>query len=475
MGRELQLAKRMVLMAFLLWPIATAEATSYYFPRRIRLWHKNADGALQVENLDEKFDLSQPQSKREDVIRVAIYISGSKSQTEFIDNFLESFPHLQKLTITTHDGPYPIGRSLPKLAKLDSLNLQSAILEPAVLGACTNLRHLQLRFSTKKRDPNAQPSESLGENLMKLSKLENLELSSFDELDKLGSEDLIRAIQTLPNLKKLVLKYNFLSADALYQWNSAPFASKASLKELHFSYLRLNSEKLSIIAAAMPQFTELTVLNLPGSAVTPEVADVLFPGLSHTIQHLDLSQTTPQDCHSYAHLIDLSRRAPNITTLDLSYSDIGDDGVANLVFAIQEGRLDNITKLLLTRAGITEKGATLLATALPRLSKLDFLSLQENPLGDAGVKLLVNDLRKVTSLQRLDLCQVGISSETTDYIRAQLGDKPGIQIRIEGKESDFGRFSFEHAGPCRVFSALGMKTWFDKNENWYEEYGGWLE
>jgi Ran GTPase-activating protein (RanGAP) involved in mRNA processing and transport len=376
-------------------PIVSVEATSYYFPRRIRMWHKTSEQPLQIENLDKEYDLSLTQPNRENVVRLAIYVAGDKPQLEHLDNLIESCPNLERLTITTHGSYYRINRSLSKLTKLKQLKLSGIVLDPLSLGSLTNLQHLELRFEDSlhhfsKKDIDQQSYVELGANLAKLVHLETLSLSSFLKLDNQSTANLIDALQNLPALKTLTLQYDFLDRNALSRWNSAPFVSRGSLRELHLPYMRLDSERLGYVAMAMPQFANLTFLNLAGSSVDVETADNLFLALSNTIQHLDLSQTTSEQCHQYGQLFDFAHKAENLTTLDLSHSTIGDEGIQKLALAIQEGALDQITKLLLTKVGMTAHGAASLENVLPRLSKLKHLSVDGNLLGDEGVNSLIS-------------------------------------------------------------------------------------
>ena len=80
---------------------------------------------------------------------------------------------------------------------------------------------------------------------------------------------------------------------------------------------------------------------------------------------------------------------PALTSLNLDGLPLGDAGASALAAALGRGALPRLQNLTLWNAGIGDAGLVALAPALRRLSALERLVLQNNPLGDEGLAALV--------------------------------------------------------------------------------------
>lgn len=101
-----------------------------------------------------------------------------------------------------------------------------------------------------------------------------------------------------------------------------------------------------------------------------------------------------KDCHLIA---DMLPDMPSLEIVNLSRNRIGDQGVASLCIKLWESK-SRLRVLNLNNNEITAEGMSIISEALPRLQLLDYLSLNNNPIGNIGVyhvlKSLMNPFRK---------------------------------------------------------------------------------
>ncbi|XP_072892526.1 NACHT, LRR and PYD domains-containing protein 3-like [Hemitrygon akajei] len=131
-------------------------------------------------------------------------------------------------------------------------------------------------------------------------------------------------------------------------------------------------------------------LSFRGMTLNPIDCAVLFHaiGLCDTIKHLNL-----QDCHIQCEGI--QRLGPGLhkcQELRLNNNKLGDSGV-KLVSAALRNPECKIQRLWLYNVGLTDSGAEDLVSALSTNPSLTELDLSYNKLGDSGVKLVSAALR----------------------------------------------------------------------------------
>ncbi|XP_062892767.1 tripartite motif-containing protein 26-like [Mobula hypostoma] len=96
--------------------------------------------------------------------------------------------------------------------------------------------------------------------------------------------------------------------------------------------------------------------------------------------------------------------------LDLSYNELGDSGVKLLSEALRKLKC-KIQRLILDSVNITAAGVVDLASALSTNRSLTELDLAYNELGDSGMKLVFEALRnRDCKIQKLDLESVGLTA-----------------------------------------------------------------
>ena len=126
------------------------------------------------------------------------------------------------------------------------------------------------------------------------------------------------------------------------------------------------------------------------------------------------------DDHSLGLLLsELSRHAEawpagvlqGVTKFNISYNDIGDDGIARLAIALQANTIMVTLKVLNISGnhGIAVNGAKSLSRALSVNSSLEELDISDTSIDDEGVAHIANALRTNTTMKALDVSKCGIS------------------------------------------------------------------
>ncbi|XP_072893396.1 NACHT, LRR and PYD domains-containing protein 3-like [Hemitrygon akajei] len=168
----------------------------------------------------------------------------------------------------------------------------------------------------------------------------------------------------------------------------------------------------------------LETLSFSGMTLTPIDCAVLSHaiGLCDTIKHLDLEK-----CHIQCEGI--QRLGPGLhkcQELRLEENDLGDSGV-KLVSAALRNPECKIQKLGLMGVGLTDSGAEDLVSALSTNPSLTELILSYNKLGDSGVKLVSAALRNPEcKIQKLWLGKVGLTDSGAEDLVSTLSTHPSL-------------------------------------------------
>ncbi|XP_059817124.1 NACHT, LRR and PYD domains-containing protein 3-like isoform X2 [Hypanus sabinus] len=145
-------------------------------------------------------------------------------------------------------------------------------------------------------------------------------------------------------------------------------------------------------------------------------------GFCDTIKHLDL-----ENCHIQCEGI--QRLGPGLhkcQVLSLNNNKLGDSGV-KLVSAALRNPECKIQRLWLRGVGLTDSGAEDLVSALSTNPSLTELDLSYNKLGDSGVKLVSAALRNPEcKIQRLWLGDVGLTDSGAEDLASALSTNPSL-------------------------------------------------
>ncbi|XP_059814591.1 NACHT, LRR and PYD domains-containing protein 3-like isoform X4 [Hypanus sabinus] len=167
-------------------------------------------------------------------------------------------------------------------------------------------------------------------------------------------------------------------------------------------------------------------LSFSGMTLTPIDCAVLSHAivLCDTIKHLNL-----QDCHIQCEGIQrLGSGLHKCQELSLNNNKLGDSGV-KLVSAALRNPECKIQRLWLRDVGLTDSGAEDLVSALSTNPSLTELNLSGNKLGDSGVKLVSAALRNPEcKIQRLWLRDVGLTDSGAEDLVSALSTNPSLTV-----------------------------------------------
>lgn len=129
---------------------------------------------------------------------------------------------------------------------------------------------------------------------------------------------------------------------------------------------------------------------------------------------------------SAANVTRLIMQTPNLRTLDLENTELGDEGVARIMDEIT-GQDVALRHLYLNANGIGEKAAIAIAGYLAHPAcKMESLYLASNPIGDAGALPIATALELNASLLRLSMSSTGVTSKGVSALCTSLSSHPRI-------------------------------------------------
>jgi hypothetical protein len=156
---------------------------------------------------------------------------------------------------------------------------------------------------------------------------------------------------------------------------------------------------------------------LAGCHITWHGLSLLVPQMitSSTITNLWFKRN-PFGPNSSTLLADLVLQTPNLRTLDLETTELGDEGTRQFIDLIT-GHQSSLRNLYLNANGIGEGGCASLGKYLadPNCA-LESLFLSTNPIGDAGMLLLAPGLAKNKTLKRFMCASSGLTGKGLSYL-----------------------------------------------------------
>jgi hypothetical protein len=125
-------------------------------------------------------------------------------------------------------------------------------------------------------------------------------------------------------------------------------------------------------------------------------------------------------------LIQLLLNTPNLRTLDIENTELGDLGVAQLFIGLK-GKPSALRNIYLNALGIGIRGANAIADYLDDpASHIESLFISSNPIGDAGIAELAPALARHISLLRVSLCAAGLTANGISKLCNALADHPNL-------------------------------------------------
>lgn len=167
----------------------------------------------------------------------------------------------------------------------------------------------------------------------------------------------------------------------------------------------IDTESFKILVDEWTKSTSVTNIWLKRNPLKPASADDIFRLITYT---------------------------PNLRTLDLDQTELGDAGVAQLFTKLAQHVPEKplaLRHIYLNSIGIGVEGAKAIAEYLASPTcLLESIYASNNPLGNAGTIALSRGLKKNTSLSRLCLSSIGLSDAGTIALCEALSAHPAIAV-----------------------------------------------
>ncbi|XP_043852217.1 NACHT, LRR and PYD domains-containing protein 3-like [Dromiciops gliroides] len=206
-------------------------------------------------------------------------------------------------------------------------------------------------------------------------------------------QDLSYALGSNHSLKNLNLSVNSLGNDGMKLLCKTLKNQNCSLQELRMFWCHLTDTCCQDLSSTLIQNQNLLHLDLAGNALKDDGVKLLCEALKHP--HCQLQILVLWKCHltsvscEYLSFALISNQ--NLTHLDLSGNDLGDNGIMLLCEALGN-QYCSINSLQLRSCGLTSSGCQDLSTALKKNRSVTHLNLADNALGNHGVTLLCEAL-----------------------------------------------------------------------------------
>ncbi|XP_059818694.1 NACHT, LRR and PYD domains-containing protein 3-like isoform X1 [Hypanus sabinus] len=238
-----------------------------------------------------------------------------------------------------------------------------------------------------------------------------------------GAKDLISTLGTNQSLTELSLNDNKLGDSGVKLVSAALRVSECKLQKLWLRDVGLTDSGAEDLASALSTNPSLTELDLGGNKLRDSGVKLLSAALRNAkckIQKLWLRDVglTANGAKDLSSILNVNQ---SLTELSLNDNKLGDSGIKLVSAALRVSEC-KIQKLWLWNVGLTDSAAGDLASALGRKPSLMVLSLNNNKLGDAGVKLVSAALMKSgCKLQELGLRDVGLTDRGAEDLAFALG------------------------------------------------------
>jgi Ran GTPase-activating protein (RanGAP) involved in mRNA processing and transport len=238
--------------------------------------------------------------------------------------------------------------------------------------------------------------------------IEVLHISSNGLSDMESAEILQRILQSNQKITTLDLSRNhFGNTTGAVDCIAEGLGSNSTLIGFHISGCSLGDDSVSTLAQTIgSRNTTLQELVLGDNFITSAGVGVLLGTMernSHHITALELDGTLIGDEGASLIAVALGNNAlPSLTRLFLSYCGIDDDGFIALMLALKQN-ISLLELVLLHSRSFSERAFLALADSLPEIKVLQYLDLLWHPGLASAMPMLLEGLRKNTSLIWFDV------------------------------------------------------------------------
>nr|XP_049616912.1 NACHT, LRR and PYD domains-containing protein 12 isoform X4 [Syngnathus scovelli] len=396
----------------------------------------------------------------------------SKKSCEALASVLSSSRTLRELDLSNNDlgddGLEALAAGLAKsqctlqVLKLMSCDLSKKSCEAlaSVLSSSRTLRELDLSHN----DLGDDGLEALAAGLAKPQcTLQVLTLESCNLSEKSG-EALASVLSSSRTLRKLDLSDNYLGDDGLEALAAGLANPQCTLQVLNLMTGDLRKKSCEALASVLSSSRTLRELDLSDNDLGDDGLEALAAGLAKpqcTLQVLKLNscKLSKKSCEALASVLSSSR---TLRELDLSWNDLGDDGLEALAAGLAKPQC-TLQVLRLDECKLSKKSCDALASVLSSSCSLRKLDLSNNDLGDDGLEALAAGLAKPQcTLQVLRLNSCNLSEKSCDALASVLSSSCSLR-KLDLSWNDLGDDGLEAlaaglAKPQCTFQVLGLNS-----------------
>lgn len=199
------------------------------------------------------------------------------------------------------------------------------------------------------------------------------------------------------------------------------------LEQLSLENAGLTVENLEQLVTVIDKLASLKSINLSGNKLGPNaISHIVKLFTNPTLSVVSLANNN-LDAAAVDALLSALKDKENLTTLDFSNNNLGDDGVASFTRAIA-GQKSNITSLQLSGNAISDTGAAAVAELIKANTAITHVNLSNNKIGNEGAAAIANALKANTHIQELDLSNNGLKAQGLADLQSVFGPNKELNI-----------------------------------------------
>ncbi|XP_046560992.1 glutamate-rich protein 3-like isoform X2 [Haliotis rubra] len=226
-------------------------------------------------------------------------------------------------------------------------------------------------------------------------------------LTKAQVVEIMQTIEIKDNLQAVTISNCSLGVDDMNKLLQSLAKSPSHPRILNLNNNILGPRSVVPLVEILKIKPSIDMLLLQGNPIGNEGLQTLVDGLLDIEFEAQEYKKRESERMGGVPVMSIKGRFCQLQELDLSETSVTDDGMVDVALLL-ESNLDLHTLSLSSCPDITNPGWSKLATALTKNKNLKTLTIQNNKIGDEGVRILVEGLKNNTSLSTLEVANAGI-------------------------------------------------------------------